>query len=199
MALRKVMRFMADHDRAPSRRNHLDMHLVDIARAMLAMTRLDRNTAGRQPTVEFLQLRDALSNVRGQCRRRLHVVEHDLQRRFCKSGLGRNGTPHAKSNCDSNRRGPQGVPQTGARAAMEPQLMFIVYLTWINCLKRHESHKTAGIAKAWSLPSHFLGSACQRAWAAALRVRSRAIPLLHPWKAFRRSARPYLSSGDRSC
>src|SRR5215469_8929569 len=58
-----VVRLTAD-DKMPARRLHFDMHLVNIALAVLFRAGLDRYPAEDQPSVEFFQLSDAFDDVR---------------------------------------------------------------------------------------------------------------------------------------
>jgi hypothetical protein len=111
MTLGDVMRLVADHD-SLARRLDLDMHLVNITGAMLAMQRFDGDAAGGDSSVELLEFGDALPDVCGKRGRRFHVVEHDLQRSIrCHA---RNGRPYA-----THGRSPFGLKNGNACFANE--------------------------------------------------------------------------------
>jgi len=65
-----------------ARRPHFDMHVVNVAFAMLLGSRLDRHTAKRQPAIEFFQLCDAFENICPYGFGTPHIVESDFRFRF---------------------------------------------------------------------------------------------------------------------
>src|ERR1051326_1307 len=73
-----MVRLAAD-DKAAARRLPFDMHLINIALAVLFGAGLDRYAAEDQPSVEFFQLSDALGNVSPYRLGTPHIVESNFR------------------------------------------------------------------------------------------------------------------------
>jgi hypothetical protein len=79
MPLGHVMRLVADDDQLPGYVD-LDMHLVHVAGAVLAMKLFHRYTTGGNAPIKLLELGEPLLDLCRKPGRRLHVVENNFER-----------------------------------------------------------------------------------------------------------------------